>query len=460
MYREGYVTFDGVKCVFIVNESEIRLIPTDKDDIRKLSKHFDDQKFLFQFSDLVDQNCIAYIDRVQTNMGDSISLFPLYVLQLLNDSSISSMEITGQAIDEVFHPAGYYYLKAVNGAKNDVDLIRELENADKWTISVDNNVVEICLQYGGILRHGIASDMMLHPQLVVSFTPTTDVYFIFKVYSIIMRFLQITQYNRNFGACKVKLRGGEPEYNSGYLFDWRNIGKTRSFYNQVEYRYLKPYIGKLLQFSAENIGVSYEFLPDATYRWNRTDYTPSLLVSLFSAFESEYVASVSIYETEPYEDLTPIKEKIIQRIQDCFSDELSETERKFIDQAKNSVKNTGNKVGQTKKIKNVLQVLNPALMSSAKHLFIREKMGTENGFSSDNVNKIAKKVVALRGRVSHEYTLLEFDDIQTEYVRFLEIIVYCMMLKRAGIDDDGIELIIGIVFNCNSVRTEKMLINR
>ena len=134
MYREGYVTFDGVKCVFIVNENEIRLIPTDKDDIRKLSKHFDDQKFLFQFSDLVDQNCIAYIDRVQTNMGDSISLFPLYVLQLLNDSSISSMEITGQAIDEVFHPAGYYYLKAVNGAKNDVDLIRELENADKWTI--------------------------------------------------------------------------------------------------------------------------------------------------------------------------------------------------------------------------------------------------------------------------------------------------------------------------------------
>ena len=94
-------------------------------------------------------------------------------------------------------------------------------------------------------------------------------------------------------------------------------------------------------------------------------------------------------------------------------------------------------------------------MSSAKHLFIREKMGTENGFSSDNVNKIAKKVVALRGQVSHEYTLLEFDDIQTEYVLFLEIIVYCMMLKRAGIDDDGIELIIGIVFNCNSVRAEK-----
>ncbi len=41
-------------------------------------------------------------------------------------------------------------------------------------------------------------------------------------------------------------------------------------------------------------------------------------------------------------------------------------------------------------------------------------------------------------------------DEQTEYIHFLEVLIYVQMLKRAKIDDDGIELLIGLVFGCNS----------
>ena len=128
MYSEGYVTFSGVECVFIINNEEIRLIPKARDEIRELNKCFDDQNFMFHFPDNEYNNCLAYIDRVQMNMGHSISLFPTYIVKLFNNEPISSMEITGPAIDEIFHPASYYYLKAVSGVKNNIDLTREIGN--------------------------------------------------------------------------------------------------------------------------------------------------------------------------------------------------------------------------------------------------------------------------------------------------------------------------------------------
>lgn len=108
-------------------------------------------------------------------------------------------------------------------------------------------------------------------------------------------------------------------------------------------------------------------------------------------------------------------------------------------------------------MKNVICALEPIFRSSAKHLFIRGRLGSNDGFSSEEINKIVKQIVGLRAQTSHEYTLTELNDEQTEYVRFLEILVYSQMLKRAGIDNEGIEILIGIVFNCNFVFMEKLL---
>lgn len=290
---------------------------------------------------------------------------------------------------------------------------------------------------------------MLHPQLFLSFQPTNDYQFLFRVYTVIIRFMQLLQYNSNCGNCKVHLCGNNPENNYGYLFDWAFIGETRSFYNEVQYRYLKAYIGNILQFSADNTNISLDFLPNADYRWNRTDYTPQILTSLFAAFESEYKANKNVYETEPVEDYSNLKKEIVQKIQECATSSKSDSEKEFLSRTRNTILNLGNQAGQTKKVKNVLHVLHNALHSSAELLFIRGKIGTKNGFSEEEINRISKELVGLRALVSHEYSLSAFDDLQAEYIHFLEILVHAQMLKRAGISDAGIESIIGIVFHCN-----------
>lgn len=456
MYRVGYVTFHDVDCVYTIDIDGIRLVPVQEENIRKLNTHFDDQNFLFYYTDRIEKNCIAHIDRVEMSADYSIHLIPKYILRLFNDNPISSMQITGPSIDEVFHPAGYYYTKHEAGEKNGTDLTREIEIADQWKISIGDKVVEISLQYGGILHRGIASDMMLHPKLFVTFPPTTDCQFLFKIYSVIIRFMQLLQYNSNCGKCKVYLRGNDPEYNSGYLFDWAFINEKRSFYNEVKYRYLQPYIGNILQFSADNTNISLDFLPNADYRWNRTDYSPQVLTSLFAAFESEYKANIRSYETEPAEDFSSLKKEIVQKIKECASSSMTDSEKEFLSRAENTIQNLGNQAGQSKKVKNVLRVLNNAFHSSAEHLFVRGKIGTKNGFNEEEINRISKELVGLRALVSHEYSLSAFDDLQAEYIHFLEILVHAQMLKRAGIDDSGIELIIGIVFHCNFIYMENL----
>lgn len=218
MGGEGYAIFHGIECIYVIGTDEIRLIPKNPDDIRKLNCHFDDRNFYFHYSDSVDKNQVAYIKKVKMNIGHSLSLIPLYSVKLFKKAPVSSIEMTGPAIDEFFSPAGYFYNKHISGNKTNVDLTREIEFADRWEIIVDEVRISISLLYGGILRRGIASDLILHPMLHVDFPGTEEPNFYFKVYSILIRFLQFVQYNGILRQHKVYLRGTASDYTSGYLY--------------------------------------------------------------------------------------------------------------------------------------------------------------------------------------------------------------------------------------------------
>lgn len=83
MGGEGYAIFHGIECIYVIGTDEIRLIPKNPDDIRKLNCHFDDRNFYFHYSDSVDKNQVAYIKKVKMNIGHSLSLIPLYSVKLL-----------------------------------------------------------------------------------------------------------------------------------------------------------------------------------------------------------------------------------------------------------------------------------------------------------------------------------------------------------------------------------------
>ena len=229
MRNEGYTEFDGVKCIYFIENKIIRLIPCNKNDLQKLYHHYNDHDFLFGFSEDIYANCIAYINRVQMHWSFSLDLSWRFLVKIANSNPITEMHITGEAIDKMFHPASYFYKKHMNGFTNDIDLAYEKETANNWQIIIEGTKVNIVLQYGGILENGIASDMMLHPQLIIKFDPITDISRIYKIYSAIERFLQIIQFNSSVGRLNIKLYGDKGDlFNCGLLFDSALIGEKKA----------------------------------------------------------------------------------------------------------------------------------------------------------------------------------------------------------------------------------------
>ena len=179
------------------------------------------------------------------------------------------------------------------------------------------------------------------------------------------------------------------------------------------------------------------------------------MTTLFAAFENEYKINYKIYNLPNSTDIGYIKSNVIKKIRECNTGVLTEAEAVFLKQAEDRINSLGTQTGQTRKIKNVYHVIEPAIKRSAEHLFIRSALGTADGFSEKEINQIAGKIVALRSQAAHEHSILSFSEEQAEYIHFLEILVYAQMLKRAGIDDTGIELLIGVVFHCNFVFMEQ-----
>ena len=70
-------------------------------------------------------------------------------------------------------------------------------------------------------------------------------------------------------------------------------------------------------------------------------------------------------------------------------------------------------------------------------------------------NEIAGKLSGLRGKIAHGNFCGAFSDVDAQKIHFLEILVYAQTLKRAKIEDEHIERILGAVFGCNYILSEE-----
>lgn len=190
---ERYTLWD-VECVFVVEDNDIVIIPKDKSDIQKIKSYFEDHNFIIKYNPTV--GCAtAFIERVEFGINQTIKLFPRYTIERCHKDVFSGFEITGEAIDDFFSPSRYFYDRLKEETESNVDYIYHSEVADKWIITFENRPVTVTLSYGDILRWGIGSDLMLHPKLTVAFEHTTDTQYVYRVYSFIVRFLQIVRYS-------------------------------------------------------------------------------------------------------------------------------------------------------------------------------------------------------------------------------------------------------------------------
>lgn len=446
MNEMGYSRFHGIDCIFRENESSITLIPSNPKD--NIIKYFTERDFIFEYKGMV-HNRIAFIEKIQSQMGHSINLIPKYVFEFIDDFSISGFEIYGGAIDDFFNPVNYFYPKAHKGEQFG-DVLYHKEYADSWNVSFEGRNFLISLSYGNVLSKGVGSDLMLHPKLNVHFdNKINDIYFVYRAYSIVIKFLQIIRYDLNFGRCKVELYNEKGHF-KGRFYDFSQYSHNFTAKVYTNYQYLKEYVGKLMQFSSDNLSLSLTHLPCSTMRFSEDDYNSAILVSLFGAFENEYKLSKNIYGKADISKIQSIKSELASKIQDLHSNrKLTREEKQFINMAKSRINNIGVEYGQTKKIQIVYETLIQAFQSSIDGIFYYFDKNTQKNILKGKLNRISSDLAVLRGKAAHGEILEKYSPIQAQEIKFLEILVYAQMLKRAGFDDSSIELIIGVVFMCN-----------
>lgn len=454
MKNIGHISFFDTDCILVEEENCISIIPKEKDNLKKISPHFDDQDFILKYTGTIGSNSIAFIKRLQFATDYTIKLYPYYIINCCHVDSFVGFELTGEVIDEFFSPSRYLYNRSKSGDKNSVDFIYNGEEAAKWEITFEGNPISVTLYYGDILRRGIASDLKLHSKLIVKFEQTVDIQYLYRVYALIVRFLRIVRYDTKCGQLQMKLLSEEQEkiiYN-GYLRDF-SLEKTTIYKGNyaVEYRCYKPYIQRFLQFAADNPKYTFYHYPTDGIRFRGSHYSSVDYMNIFSAFESECHAKEDLYERVDDNNVKTIKDTLVAQLDEYTKKELTEDELDFLKNAKNRILQLGTQFGQTMKIVNAYQVLHEALDNSIKNIFYLKELKLKGPLQMNEIKKIAVFLARQRGKVAHGSFSGTFSDVDAQKIRFLEIITYAQLLKRVDLEDADIERIIGAVFKCNYV---------
>lgn len=452
MQKTGYLRFHDIDCVFFEDDETIRLVPVNPGDFPRLSYHSRETFFPLKYSDDIDKNITTIIKCIQDNLDHSLVLYKQYGALLLNDNPISSMILTSPSIDCFYNPSSYYFDKKQLGIPNSADLIYGSETVDSWSLKIDDHDVDFELQYGKILTRGISSDLMLHPRIVVSFQPTSDVSFFYRVYRLIAQYLQFVLYDSTECHFRIELRNNEKgSNNQGWLINYETKSTDVRFaLSSSGYRHFRPYQNAIISLFANDANLSLSHIPK-DYRYRGSDHSTNSIVQLFSAFESEFERAKDRYLCHDPSTIARIKELTLTQLAALSNGSLCSEEKAFLEQAKQQIQRIGTQIGQRKKIMVVFSSFYEVLKSSTILFvnFVGEEPGEKEW--KEFARHCADHIVDLRSKAAHTDMNITISDEEADYLHLLEIVLYCQMLRRAGIDDHGIEVLIGLVFHCNDV---------
>ena len=173
-----------------------------------------------------------------------------------------------------------------------------------------------------------------------------------------------------------------------------------------------------------------------------------MFASLYAGFESECNKNVQLYQPADDSPFREQKNEIIQFIREKRQSDTKDME-KFYQDIETRIYQYGTEVGQSRKIINAYNALSDALQSSMQNIFLTLPDKKADFPNKQEIKKIANFLLNLRGKVIHRYEKNVFSIEEQQYVQFLEILLYSMILKRAGVSNKGIEHMIGSAFSCN-----------
>lgn len=433
----GYLDFFGKKCIFVQDEMDYVLLPVDE-NANILCYSFE-KNYTLNFSTAIDKKCIASVQEQVSSGINGVRLRLNYIAKCISDEAIDGFIMTGNEVDEFFSPLEHYYWLKRKDQYSPTDLLYSKEIIAEYKFNVQGKEINIDLAYGNILSNGIRSDLSMHAKLIVKFQKTNDFDFIKQVQDVIITFLQFVHRKQKYNLNKIELFTKTNSTISciGYMFsDLYNRDLRPQSRIDASFIYYGDKINNLLSIIASNLNLFPITHLDDCYN-NVYSYSFARFSALCSAFEFEYDQSTD-YPKNSVLDLKEMKDDIVKFI--SSKPDTNELIADFKKEATNRIQTLGKKPGLKQKINNAFECNKDSLEKSLSMLFPRVK----------EIKECAKILSNLRGKVLHNDSGYVFDDKELECIRFLDILQFVMVLRRANYTSNEIEIIIGVLFHCNS----------
>ena len=438
----GYLDYFGVRCVYIQEDMNYILVPTDERN--NIMRHNKEKNYVIPFSATAAPNSAVSVKRQMLSDINNIHLELNYILKSNTAEKFNGFIMVGNEIDQFFSPLEFYFRKHLKHETPQLDLLFGEERIKQYGFICDDKKVNVELVYGNLLREGTRSDLVLHPQLIVTFEETRDTDFIFHVSKTLVTMLQFVHRKQNYNIKNLELFRYTDSGISfcGYMFsslyraDLKPAAKI-----DASFLYYGENLGALLTLIASEPEFSVKHLSQE--RSNDFTYSTERLGDVSSAFEYEYKKN-SLYSQNSEIDAPRTRNAIVDFLNNMEEEEPGS--KKFIEMAISRISDLGKQPGLRQKIVNAYNANSRALDSSIQNLLF---------YNSGSIEKAASIFSNLRGKVLHNGTNYEFNDVESECIRFVNVLQFVMVLKRAQYSDHAIEKIIGRAFFCNNSAFEE-----
>ena len=102
MFCDGRDNFFGVDCIFVENQKGINIYPIDERDFKLIFRHIRRVEFPLEYKSQVYNYTTINVHRMKSSLYRGFELTANYVIKRIDDTPISIMEITSEAIDSLF----------------------------------------------------------------------------------------------------------------------------------------------------------------------------------------------------------------------------------------------------------------------------------------------------------------------------------------------------------------------
>lgn len=437
----NYIKFQDIDCVYYRKDNSMVLIPKDEKEKFNFLDVIKKKNFMIEFTSTIYKKSYAFVKNVSFTGDRAIRFNILYYALLIQNEAINEIQLTGDEIDMIFNPASHFFPEADNFKKNPVDLIYGKHIGKEYNIKYKGENISIVLSYGDIFERGVVSDLKLHAKLSVLFEETNNIESVHDLVTVVMKFIQLVSHQLKINFKPTTILGkidGRRQKLGTYHNEPYKLKKINAF-PVIQYDYFKPYISQLLQFAADNKNINLNFYPENINE--SYSYDIERFLAIFSAFENECKENPDLYERTIDNSSMLIKEDLLEAINNLGdNDQICDDDRNFLSLAKSRIAQLGTQFGQRKKIVNAYKQNINILEESMNFIFSK-------GFK---IGKVANPLADLRNKIVHSNYHAIFNREEINIIRFLEILTYVMLFKRIGIEDKGIDILIGVVFGCNT----------